>query len=117
MLIAALLFAQSLGLMHRQVHGHGLPVAAAVAGGAQALACEEACTKPAVSWLAHLFPVHGDPGSCGLFDQLTHGDALCMVSLPVLPVVAPLAFIHFIEGQALARWAALFDARGPPLSL
>jgi hypothetical protein len=103
--------------MHRQVHGHGLPVAAAVAGGARAVTCGDGCTKPAVSWLIHLFPVHGDRGACGLFDQLAHGDVLSMVALLILPVVAPPAFIHFIQGQALARWAALFDARGPPLPI
>jgi hypothetical protein len=112
--MAALLFAQSLGLMHRQVHGHGLPVLAATAGSVQVAVGGPGSGAPVNSWLANLFPAHGDPGSCGLFDQLTHGDAVAGVVLQPLPVVALLGLIHFFQGQALARWAALFDARGPP---
>ena len=98
--------------MHRQVHGHGLPAAVAAMAGASV--CERSCTAPGVSWLFSLFQAHGDPGSCGLFDQLSHGDAVATHVLPALPVVAPLAVITCFQAGTLARWAAPFDARGPP---
>jgi hypothetical protein len=31
-----------------------------------------------------------------------------------LPVCAPAALVLWYQGEYLARWAALFDARGPP---
>jgi hypothetical protein len=31
-----------------------------------------------------------------------------------LPVIAPAFFLQWFQGEFLARWAALFDARGPP---
>jgi hypothetical protein len=48
-----------------------------------------------------------------LFDQLGQG-AVPEVAAPQLPVCAPAALILWYQGEYLARWAALFDARGPP---
>jgi hypothetical protein len=38
------------------------------------------------------------------------------VALMALPVVLPSFAVAIFAGEALARWAALFDARGPPLT-
>jgi hypothetical protein len=32
----------------------------------------------------------------------------------VLPALLPAAVFLYLEGEVLARWVALFDARGPP---
>ena len=41
--------------------------------------------------------------------------ASLVIAALVLPLVLPTAAFHFFEGEVLARWVALFDARGPPL--
>ena len=64
-------------------------------------------------WLAALFDHHSG-ADCRLYDQLSHGSAALCVPLVMLPVVLPAATFSYLEGEALARWVALFDARGPP---
>lgn len=99
--VVALLAAQMLGLLHRSVH--------LSPGGARAPALH------ASHGVGDLFASHGDATSdCRLYDQLGHGDALaCPIALPVSFVV-PAYVLHTTLGEVLARWAALFDARGPP---
>jgi hypothetical protein len=36
------------------------------------------------------------------------------VPLVVLPVLLPIGHFRYLQGEAIARWVALFDARGPP---
>ncbi len=38
------------------------------------------------------------------------------VALLSLPMALPSLLVAIFQGEALARWAALFDARGPPLT-
>jgi len=89
LLVAALLFAQTLGLAHLVLHAPG------VAGGDA------------------LFGQH-DGNDCRLYDQLAHGDALA-VALPALPPVlpdsAPLAETRAGVEHACA---AVYSARAPP---
>lgn len=95
LLAFTLVAAQALGLMHRVVHGqhdheHGH-------GG-----------------IAALFDSHDEEDAgCRLFDPLNHEGA-ATVSPLVLPVVLSSFFLNFSQGECLARWATLFDARGPP---
>ena len=121
LLAAALLLAQLLGLMHGVVHGpqahlHGK---AAVAHLAQLHHDHDhlsTANDAHGGWLASLFSSHGDDSDCRLFDQASQGHAapvLPMLSLPL--VLCTVAFV-LSRGEALARWAALFDARGPPLT-
>jgi hypothetical protein len=49
-----------------------------------------------------------------LYDQLSGGHALPGLPPLLLPISLPTASFHFFLGEALARWVALFDARGPP---
>jgi hypothetical protein len=100
--VLALLLAQTLGFVHRTLHH-------APVGG-----------KAAVTASVHhglgasLFQHSEDDPSCRLFDQAAGGDTLPGVPAVVLPLaVAPLALLFF-AGEYLARWVALFDARGPP---
>lgn len=104
-LMVAVWFAGTLGLMHRSLHVPGLPAAA-----------EHALQVPhkhAGHHLASLFGEHSD-AECRLYDQLAHGASAPGVPLVVLPMLLPAATFAFLEGEAVARWVALFDARGPP---
>ena len=122
-LMAALCFASTLGLVHRTVHG--LPAAASAQAaaasfdGAAAVPGAKAVATPSApaSALAALFGLHSaGHAECRLYDQLAHGAAVPSVPPVVLPVVLPPARFVYCLGEALARWVALFDARGPPLS-
>nr|WP_235510086.1 hypothetical protein [Variovorax sp. Root473] len=102
----ALWFAGTMGLMHRSVHVPGLSSAAAAATKAEH-------RHDTGHTLASLFGVHDD-ADCRLYDQLAHGTGVPGVPLVVLPMLLPSATFAFLQGEAIARWVALFDARGPP---
>ncbi|MET0211014.1 MAG: hypothetical protein ABW220_18370 [Burkholderiaceae bacterium] len=106
-LALALWFASTLGLVHGVVHAPGLAKANAMAS--------HAAPTSLLGEVAAIFTDHhdGDP-QCRLYDQLSHGPAAVAVPLVVLPLVLPTAAFDFFEGEALARWVALFQARGPP---
>lgn len=67
-------------------------------------------------FLEQLFANHLSETDCRLFDQLADSHGMPAAAVLVLPVVMPLATVAVFQGEALARWAALFDARGPPLT-
>jgi hypothetical protein len=109
-LLLALVLAQTLGWMHRVLHGSGLE------GGQHAFS---AAVEPAQDEGAHdhgvhdLFGSHEEPTDCRLFDVL--GQPGCATPpLLVLPVLVPAAQLAHTQADFVARWAALFDARGPP---
>ncbi|WP_162579880.1 hypothetical protein [Variovorax sp. PBS-H4] len=106
MLAFALWFAATLGLMHRTVHGHAAPATPVVAVAGDA-------AGDVAHGLSALFGSHTD-AECRLYDQLSHGPAALGVPAVVLPVMLPAAVFLYLEGEVLARWVALFDARGPP---
>jgi hypothetical protein len=108
-LIAALWFAGTLGLMHRTVHGPGLSKAVAVL---MAVGDTEQRSEGGNA-LGTLFGEHSD-AECRLYDQLSHGAGVLNVPLIVLPMLLPAATFAYLQGEALVRWATLFDARGPP---
>ncbi|WPG36156.1 hypothetical protein [Variovorax sp. EBFNA2] len=102
----ALWFAGTMGLMHRSLHVPGLPAAAAATAQAEH-------RHGTGHTLASLFGVHDD-ADCRLYDQLAHGTGVPGVPLVVLPMLLPAATFAYLQGEAIARWVALFDARGPP---
>jgi hypothetical protein len=107
-LVCMLLLAQALGLMHGVAHGHSR-------GHSLAQVFDPAAGNGA-PWLAPLFSSHdGDP-DCRLFDQASHGSAAPAIVSLRLSVVLPSLVFDISRCEALARWAALFDARGPPLT-
>jgi hypothetical protein len=118
LLVAALCLASTLGLLHRTVHLPGPSHAAVLAAptdAKQAAAAHAHSHAAALHGLLALFGGHDDGDlQCRLYDQLAHGSALPSVALLVLPVVLPTAVFDFMQGEALARWVLLFDARGPP---
>jgi hypothetical protein len=107
LIACALIAAQALGFMHRIAHlPHQQPDhhhARAAASGHEA-----------ASWLQQLFEAHADDSTCRLFDPLNHegGPTVPAVAQPVLLASF---FLDILQGEFLARWAALYDARGPPL--
>lgn len=117
-LALVLLLAPMLGQMHGLVHGAGgdsPPVQ-------QHLEADEDAYDHAHDhadghgWLADLFSVHLDDSDCRVFDQLCHSDVLPAVPLLALPMALSSFVFEFLEGEVLARRAALFEARGPPLT-
>jgi hypothetical protein len=105
----ALWFAATLGLVHRTIHGHAGLHAPAVA----VSAAEEGEADHGPHGLSALFGTHTD-AECRIYDQLSHGPAALGVPAVVLPAMLPAAVFLYLEGEVLARWVALFDARGPP---
>ena len=125
LLAAALLLAQLLGLMHGVVHGpqahvhsHSSLNSSVHHDGHQhehsALALAHAEEEGEGGWLASLFSSHDGDSDCRLFDQASHGQAAPAFPLLSLPLVLSSVAFDISRGEALARWAALFDARGPP---
>ncbi|MBU1359264.1 MAG: hypothetical protein KKC79_07960 [Gammaproteobacteria bacterium] len=98
--------ATTLGVLHGAVHN---PVALHALPGAV-----HATSAPASHHgLKALFGEHGK-SECRLYDQLSHGPAALCVPMLFAPLALPLATFAWLEGEALARWVALFEARGPP---
>lgn len=128
LLAVALWFASTMGLVHGVIHVQGAPQAAEHTRTASAVAVEVVATVAteagSVAKVAHathvtgfaaLFADHADgDAQCRLYDQLSHGPAAIAVPLIVLPLVLPTATFDFFQGEVLARWVALFQARGPP---
>lgn len=108
LVLCALVVAQALGLMHGVLHG--LP---AQAGAATSAASAPDASADRATWATDLFAGHADDSTCPLFDPLTPQGAPAVPRV-VLPVVLASVFIDCFQGEFLARWAALFDARGPP---
>lgn len=122
LLVFALLLAQTLGLMHGVVHGgvhapHSSHTRLHDGGQGQPhLHDHGPDAAQNDGWLASLFSSHQGEPDCRLFDQASHGSAAPAVALLSLPMVPPSLVVAIFQGEALARWAALFDARGPPLT-
>lgn len=107
-LVLALLAAQTLGLVHGVVHtpvqawaqhvehaGHDLP------GHEHGL-------------IDALFSGHAGDADCRLYDQLSHSDTAAGVAAVTLPLLLPATLFAYFQGEAVARHAALFEARAPP---
>ena len=128
-LALALLMVPLFGLMHGIVHGlsHGLPAAQFSAndhGHAQPKIQAPAAvvdfwaglspTSSPDGWTETLFSSHGKAADCLVFDQLCHADALHVLPLQILATPLPNIVLVTLAGDFIARWAALYQARGPP---
>ncbi|QJW84137.1 hypothetical protein HK414_10335 [Ramlibacter terrae] len=105
-LALAPVLAQALGLMHRVTH---------FAPAGQPAAMHQAQPGEAKHWVAALFAGHASDTDCRLYDPLNH-DGPPSVPALVLPLALTSFFLAIARGDHVARWAALFDARGPPVS-
>lgn len=107
MLVLVLLWAQTWGQWHSVLHAQhgstGLAQAAALGHISQSAAPEHA-----------VFDHDAGDAQCRLLDQLSHADSLPCVPLLALPVAFSAALVAQSVGLAVARWAALFQARAPP---
>ena len=112
-LALVLLLSQSLGLLHGIVHGplSATGAAASVAKVADAVVEPE---QGADSFFTRPFSGHNGGSDCRLFDQSSHFDAMPGLPVLALPQVLPPFVFSVLPGLALARWHALFQARGPP---
>ena len=117
LLACAMLMAQTLGFMHGVVHSpiNG-PYTAAGNNVQVTLQSASQAGELSGNWVDALFSSHHGDNDCRLFDQASHGSAAPQVAALALPVVLPSFAVAIFQGEALARWAALFDARGPPLT-
>ncbi len=117
LLACAMLLAQTLGFMHGVVHGPIYGSYTAAGSNVQVtLQSGGDGFEPSVNWVDKLFSSHQGANDCRLFDQASHGSAAPQLAALALPVVLPPIAVAIFQGEALARWAALFDARGPPLT-
>jgi ABC-type nickel/cobalt efflux system permease component RcnA len=123
LLATALLLAQLLGLMHGVVHGPQAHLHLRDAAHLAQVHHDDDHDHSAIAqdeqeggWLASLFSSHGGDSDCRLFDQAAHGHAAPVLPMLSLPLVLCTVAFDISRGEALARWAALFDARGPPLT-
>lgn len=108
----ALWLATTLGFMHRTLHDPSAELAP-TASAHEGSTAKTADARHAQGGLFALFGNHTD-ADCRLYDQFSHGAAALCVPVVILPVMLPAATFAWLEGEALARWVALFDARGPP---
>lgn len=129
LLVLAVVASVWLGLVHRALHGApsmARVVTAAGSGEASVRALDglptpQLAQAPAQPGHTHggllsaLFGSHeGGTVECRLYDLLGQSD-LATAPVLALPPLPPLSrTVHRLRGESLARWAALFDARGPP---
>ncbi len=107
-LVLSLILSQSLGQLHAVKHAGKL--------GVQTTTVHAAGKQRAGGIYDLLFSSHSSASDCRLYDHLSHGQAMPHVLALPLPVVLPSLLVAIFAGDALARWVALFDARGPPLT-
>lgn len=103
-----LVFAQSFGFMHRAAHGSGL---------IDHERTQSASWKAESTghWVQALFAGHDDGADCPLFDSLMQAAGPSAAVSLSLSLPAPCRPLALARGDYVSRWAALFDARGPPL--
>lgn len=107
---SSLLLSQSLGHLHSVKHGgQATGVYAAAQQATQG-------NHHPDGFLDQLFSSHGSASDCRLYDHLSGGQAMPLILAAPLPIVLPSLVVAIFAGDALACWAALFDARGPPLT-
>ncbi len=116
--VLALLLAQTLGFAHRVLHrphaaGQGGQFASMQAVPAQFQSAAGAQVKPH-GHLAGLFQHNDQDPTCRIFDQAGSADSLVCVPAVTLPMALSSYVLLYFQGEVLARWVALFDARGPP---
>jgi hypothetical protein len=116
-LALALLMVPLMGLMHGIVHGfsHGQSTAQSqVQATVSQTPAGRSLTHAHKGWTDALFSSHGKAADCLVFDQLCHADALHFLPLQALPTPLPNIVLVTLAGDFIARWAALYQARGPP---
>lgn len=114
-LLTLFLLAQTLGWVHRGLHGSERRMPGS-ARSHVSTACDAASSCAAQAdpgWAQRLFGSHEDAAQCQLYDAVTHPGCTpgAVTALGLVPVAA--AWVR-TEAAFVARRTALFDARGPP---
>jgi hypothetical protein len=112
-LALVLLLNQTLGLLHGIVHGPLIATGHAAHVGQVADVVAQA-DHDADNFFSRLFSGHEEDSACRLYDQSSHLDAVPGVPVLALPLVLQPFVFSVLSGLAVARWHALFQARGPP---
>jgi hypothetical protein len=112
LLLGAWLAAQSLGLVHRELHGSALD---AITIGAQASTVQVAVAgEPSAAKSSGLFAGHAKSSDCRLYDHAGAADLLlCLPALAVAAVFVPLP-LGWLPVTVAGRTELSFQARGPP---
>jgi len=110
LLAFAILTAQALGFMHGVAHSPASHAGAVI----RPAAAGQPVGSAVKGKLELLFSSHASDADCRLYDHAALGGAALQVVPLALPVLLPPFAVAIFLGEALARWAALFDARGPP---
>ena len=114
-----LVFAQTLGMLHGTVHNanfnnsHELQAAPSSPSHRQVATLSDGTRRTTLAQL--LFADHQTESDCLVYDQLNHCDAAPTLAALALPLVVQAFLLSLLSGLAVARWHALFQARGPPL--
>ena len=127
--VAMLLLAQTLGLIHGVVHGSALGPPLHLQGSAHTryqyfshpdnrdnTRAENTVHAGHAGWLNSLFSLHDGDSKCLLFDHACNGAAAPAIALSTQLLTPSSHVMGLWQSEALARWAALFQARGPPLT-
>ncbi|HEX2541398.1 MAG TPA: hypothetical protein VHM00_09985 [Caldimonas sp.] len=109
-LLLALVVVQTLGFAHRIVHAPSPAVSASPSH-------EEGGNPEERSHgAAALFPAHDDDAGCRLYDGVGHQVFAPPAALVVASLIPASEHVRRLAADFVARRAALFEARGPPLS-
>ena len=114
LLAFAILTAQALGFMHGVAHPLASHAGAVMRPAATTRATGQPVGSAVNGKLKLLFSSHASDADCRLYDHAALGGAALQIVPLALPVLLPPFAVAIFRGEALARWAALFDARGPP---
>lgn len=108
-LLAAFVLAQTLGWIHRGLHGE--PGGSWRGAGTVHELSEPRGAETGI--FEALFGSHADASDCRLFDAVAQ-PAMASAKLALAPLAPPSAILLASHAGFVARWCALFDARGPP---
>ena len=111
MVLVALVWVQTLGVLHRVAHAHG--VHSAVTAEPQALA---ASSQGLMAGLQRVWGNHSNAVDCQLFDQ-SCPDSLHSLALVFAPVMPALGWLAAILHERFALFERFYTARGPPAVL
>ena len=116
LLAAVLVMTQTLGVIHTITHGSSGSLLHSYDHDHDHEHAEVEASSSSHVFTA-LFSSHQEASDCRLYDQASHDGGLLAAMQSTLPVMPPPFTVAIFQGEALARWAALFDARGRPLTV
>jgi hypothetical protein len=119
-LIASLVLAQTLGVVHRSVHGSAVHISDAQgARHVRTTDCGDASkiSDSGSGWIGSLFAHQDGDSTCRLVDAQSSFDGAFFAKAPPVIALPAIHSIAFSQITSTARAAALFEARGPPSSL